>query len=41
MSVAEDAAPALGAQEDAPRPKQYDPTVMDELSSSKVTGMDP
>lgn len=41
MSVVEDAAPALGAPEDAPRLKQHESTVMDGLSSSKVTGMDP
>ena len=40
MSVVEDAAPALGAPVDAPRPKQYEPTEMDGLSSSKVTGME-
>ncbi|KAF1363866.1 hypothetical protein EJ07DRAFT_151952 [Lizonia empirigonia] len=37
MSVVEDAAPALGTPEDAPRLKQHEPTVMDGLSSSKVT----
>ncbi|KAJ4362107.1 hypothetical protein N0V95_001564 [Ascochyta clinopodiicola] len=37
MSVVENAAPALGAPEDAPKPKQHEPTVMDGLSSSKVT----
>ncbi|KAJ8115542.1 hypothetical protein OPT61_g2839 [Boeremia exigua] len=37
MSVVEDVAPPLGAPEDAPRPKQYEPAVMDGLSSSKVT----
>ncbi|KAF9700961.1 hypothetical protein EKO04_000152 [Ascochyta lentis] len=37
MSVVENAAPALGAPEDAPRQKQHEPTVMDGLSSSKVT----
>ncbi|KAH6642789.1 TMEM1 family protein-like protein [Boeremia exigua] len=36
MSVAEDVAPPLGAQEDAHRP-QHGPAVMDGLSSSKVT----
>ena len=41
MSVTEDAAPALGAPDDAHRPKQHESTVMDGLSSSKVTGMDP
>lgn len=41
MSVTEDVAPALGAPEDAPKPQQHKPAVMDELSSSKVTGMDP
>jgi hypothetical protein len=41
MSVAEDVAPALGGSEDATRPQQREPAVMDGLSSSKVTGMDP
>ncbi|KAF3000895.1 hypothetical protein E8E13_008046 [Curvularia kusanoi] len=37
MSVAEDVAPALGGSEDATRPQQREPAVMDGLSSSKVT----
>jgi hypothetical protein len=41
MSVAGDGAPALGAREDGSRQTQAEPTVMDGLSSSKVTGMDP
>jgi hypothetical protein len=41
MSVAGNGAPALGATEDGPRQTQAEPTVMDGLSSSKVTGMHP
>ncbi|KAL6708271.1 hypothetical protein ACN47E_003195 [Coniothyrium glycines] len=37
MSVAGDGAPALGAAEDVSRPKLAEATVMDGLSSSKVT----
>jgi hypothetical protein len=41
MSVAGNGAPALGATEDGSRQTQVEPTVMDGLSSSKVTGMHP
>ena len=39
MSVAGNGAPTLGA-EDVTRQNHAEPTVMDGLSSSKVTGMD-
>lgn len=38
MSVAGNGAPASGATDDVPRDKQTAPSVMDGLSSSKVTG---
>jgi len=38
MSVAGNGAPASGATENVAREKQAAPTVMDGLSSSKVTG---
>jgi hypothetical protein len=41
MSVAGNGAPALGAAEDGSKQTQAEPAVMDGLSSSKVTGMDP
>jgi hypothetical protein len=41
MGVAGNGAPALGATEDGSRQAQAEPTVMDGLSSSKVTGMHP
>jgi hypothetical protein len=39
MSVAGNGAPALGATDDVSRPKHAELTVMDGLSSSKVTGI--
>lgn len=41
MTVVGNGTPVLGATEDVSRPTQAEPTVMDGLSSSKVTGMDP
>jgi hypothetical protein len=41
MSVVGNGAPASGATDDVPRDKQAAPTVMDGLSSSKVTGKGP
>jgi len=40
MSLAGDGAPALGVAEHGSRQTAAEPTVMDGLSSSKVTGMD-
>ena len=39
MTVAGNGAPALGATEDVPKHTEAEPTVMDGISSSKVTGM--
>jgi hypothetical protein len=39
MIVAGNGASGLGAEENVSRQKQFDPSVMDGLSSSKVTGM--
>lgn len=41
MSVAGNGAPTPGATEDVSRQKHAEPTVMDGLSSSKVTSEDP
>jgi hypothetical protein len=40
MSVTGNGAPVQGAAEDGSRQTQAEPTVMDGLSSSKVTGME-
>ena len=39
MSTPGDGAPAVGASDIAPMQKQFEYTMMDGLSSSKVTGM--
>jgi hypothetical protein len=39
MTVAGNGAPGLDAEENVSMQKQFDPSVMDGLSSSKVTGM--